>query len=168
VVLAVVPAERCRRVAYALPWNATSTLGAATNAQYFYDYAGQDPINGYDLSGDLAVGPNARIAVCGLGAGAALCFARHLEERLGIRDDGAIDRITRIERRAANLERQVARDHATPAEVRSLEAAENRFTIYVRGVKIRLRWSLREWAFKSGNGSVNDALDVDIVGGEHR
>jgi hypothetical protein len=50
-VLVLASTERSRRCAYPLPWNTTSTLGAATNREYFYDYAGQDPINGYDLSG---------------------------------------------------------------------------------------------------------------------
>lgn len=43
---------RVRKVTYARPSNTTSTLAAATNREYFYDYANQDPINGYDLSGD--------------------------------------------------------------------------------------------------------------------
>lgn len=37
---------------YPLPWNTTSTLDAAPSALRNYDYAGQDPINGYDLNGE--------------------------------------------------------------------------------------------------------------------
>jgi hypothetical protein len=51
VVLEAVPVQCSRRVAHALPWNTTSTLGAATNAEYFYDYADQDPVDNYDLDG---------------------------------------------------------------------------------------------------------------------
>jgi len=47
----VTPRPAPRQPVYPLPWNTTSTPAAATNAEYFYDYAGQDPINGYDLSG---------------------------------------------------------------------------------------------------------------------
>lgn len=36
---------------YPLPGNTTWTLAAATNGEYFYDYAGQDPVNNYDLDG---------------------------------------------------------------------------------------------------------------------
>lgn len=43
---------RVRTVAYPQPWNTTSTLAAATNREYFYDYAGQDPVNNYDLNGE--------------------------------------------------------------------------------------------------------------------
>lgn len=48
--------RRARQAVYPSPWNTTSTLDGATNAQYFYDYAGQDPINNYDLTG-LSCGP---------------------------------------------------------------------------------------------------------------
>jgi hypothetical protein len=57
------------RRAYPLPWNTTATLGAATNAEYFYDYAGQDPVNGFDLSGLFVF---LRIKIAGLCVG-ALC-----------------------------------------------------------------------------------------------
>jgi hypothetical protein len=49
--MVVAVAQPRARVRYLQPWNTTSTLDAATNAQYFYDYAGQDPINNFDLTG---------------------------------------------------------------------------------------------------------------------
>lgn len=46
-------------------WNAVTTLRDDTKAEYFYDYAGQDPINSYDPTGELPIPPN-------------LCVAQHL------------------------------------------------------------------------------------------
>jgi 5-methylcytosine-specific restriction endonuclease McrA len=42
------------REPYRLPWSATSTLGCTTRVEYWGDYAGQDPINNYDLNGTCA------------------------------------------------------------------------------------------------------------------
>jgi hypothetical protein len=65
------------------PWNAVPTLRDDTKAEYFYAYAAQDPINGYDLDGLMCWSPTClakaalgnpivRGAAVGLGA-AAVC-----------------------------------------------------------------------------------------------
>jgi hypothetical protein len=45
-----------------------------TTAEYFYDYAGQDPINGYDLTGTMTGGrgaPGCQYWHCGIDSGSA-------------------------------------------------------------------------------------------------
>jgi hypothetical protein len=45
-----------------------------TAAEYFYDYAGQDPVNNYDLSGEMTGGPGAPTCAywhCGIDSGSA-------------------------------------------------------------------------------------------------
>jgi len=137
----VTPRPAPRQLVYPLPWNTTSTPAAATNGPYFYDYAGQDPINQVDLTGDGITGLSGSARyVCAVANVFVCVYMRELAERGIDHFDWASKTPSELRAEAQQLRRWIAEDEERAAWTRQF-----RFEFDKRGGESYTR-TLEDWA----------------------